>query len=80
MRILFFGQLAERLGREIELDVPAPCTIAELRTQLCEAIPDAAPQLSREKARACIDQVMVGEGALAAPDREIAFIPPLSGG
>ena len=80
MRILFFGRLAETLGREIDLDVPAPCTIAELRIHLREAVPNAAPQLTREKARACIDQVMVGEGALAAPGREIAFVPPLSGG
>jgi sulfur-carrier protein len=81
MKILFFGRLAESLGREVDLDVPdAGCTIAELRRRLAGAVPEAAGQLSRPGVRACIDRVIVPESARVLPHHEIAFVPPLSGG
>lgn len=81
MKILFFGGLAESLGRELELDVPdAGCTVAELRHRLAGAVPEAAGQLSSSRVRACIDQVIVAESARVLPRHEIAFVPPLSGG
>lgn len=77
MRILFFGRLAETIGREIEFDLPAGgCTVAELRNRLAESW----PQLVQPSVRACIDREMAPESAHVAPDREVAFVPPLSGG
>lgn len=74
MKILFFGRLAESLGREAEVDVPASgCTVAELRQRLGEDV--ASPGI-----RACIDQLMVGEEERVLPHHEVAFLPPLSGG
>ena len=81
MKILFFGGLAESLGRELELDVPdAGCTVAELRQRLADAMPQAAGKLASSRARACIDQAIVAETARVLPGHEIAFVPPLSGG
>ncbi len=80
MKILFFGRLAESLGRELDLDVPAGCTIAELRRRIAGALPEAAGQLSSAGARACIDHEIVAESARVLPSHEVAFVPPLSGG
>ncbi|HYJ53539.1 MAG TPA: MoaD/ThiS family protein [Allosphingosinicella sp.] len=74
MKILFFGRLAESLGREVELALPEPgCTVAELRLRLGGAV--ASPAV-----RACIDRAMVPETTRVLPHHEVAFVPPLSGG
>jgi len=74
MKILFFGRLAESLGREVELELPeVGCTVAELRLRL--GGPVASPAV-----RACIDRAMVPETARVLPHHEVAFVPPVSGG
>jgi molybdopterin converting factor small subunit len=74
MKILFFGSLADSLGRELELDVPeAGCTVAELRLRLGQVV-------SSPGVRACIDRSIVPESARVLPHHEVAFVPPLSGG
>jgi molybdopterin converting factor small subunit len=74
MKILFFGRLAESLGREVDLELPeVGCTVAELRLRLGEAV--ASPAV-----RACIDRSIVQESARVLPHHEVAFVPPLSGG
>jgi sulfur-carrier protein len=81
MKILFFGKLAERVGRVVEHDVDAGgCTVAELRRSLAAALPEIADTLGRSSTRACVDQQMVGEDASVRPGQEVAFLPPLSGG
>jgi len=73
VRILFFGSLGERLGREREIEIPdGGCTIAELRARL--------PELAGAIARACIDREVAAEDARVLPGQEVAFVPPLSGG
>ena len=77
MKILLFGRLGETIGREIDFDLPAGgCTVAELRAALAEK----HGTLAAESVRACIDHEIAPESALVLPGREIAFIPPLSGG
>lgn len=74
MKVLFFGRLADSLGREAEVDMPATgCTVAELRRRLGDDV--SSPGI-----RACIDQAMVGEEERVLPHQEVAFLPPLSGG
>jgi len=81
VKILFFGSLGERIGRELDVALPeAGCTVAELRARLAEALPAAADLLTGPSARACIDREIAPEEALVLPGQEIAFIPPLSGG
>ena len=81
MKILFFGRLAERVGREVEFDLPAEgCSVAVLRQLLCTALPAAAEELARPSNRACIDRTVVAESAHVLPSHEVAFVPPLSGG
>lgn len=81
MKVLFFGRLAERAGREVELDLAEEgCTVAELRQRLAVAVPAAADELAKPSNRACIDQALAAEGARVLPSHEVAFVPPLSGG
>ena len=81
MKILLFGKLADKAGREIDVDLPdAGCTVAELRERLCREKPGLAADLSAPSIKACIDQQVAGEHARVLPRHEVAFIPPLSGG
>ena len=81
MKVLLFGKLADKAGRELDIDVPdAGCTVAELRSRLCLEQPSLAADLSAPSIKACIDQQVAAEDALVLPRHEVAFIPPLSGG
>lgn len=81
VRILFFGRVADRFGRETEFDLPpAGCSVAELREALVEGDAEAAGALSARLVRACVDQVVVADSFRVLPGQEIAFIPPVSGG
>lgn len=81
VKVLFFGRLGERLGREREFDLPdGDCTVAELRRRLAALDADLADALGDHDVRVCIDGAIVPETAVVRPIAEIAFIPPLSGG
>jgi MoaE-MoaD fusion protein len=79
IRVLFFATLRDRAGtRVLEMDVPDPATVADLRAaltarvpQLAQALPTAIASRNREFARP--------DEALAEGD-EVAFFPPVSGG
>ena len=72
IRIGFYGRLAERFGREVELEVAAATTVAALRVR-CDGV-DAAT------VRALVNDVTADEGAEVNPGDRVDFLPPLSGG
>lgn len=81
MKILFFGQLADQIGREREVDVPADgCTVAELRRLLSASDARLAHLLGRPGIRAAVDREIALEDALVSPTQEVAFFSPVSGG
>jgi sulfur-carrier protein len=80
MKILLFGKLGDRVGREIEIEHNFGCTVAQLRATLASRYPDAASELASSRVRVCVDQEIVHEEHRLIPGQEIAFIPPLSGG
>lgn len=80
-QILFFGSLADRLGRQIEADLPLEgCTVAELRCLLTERDEAIALALAEPGIRASADQELVGDDQRVSPNQEISFFPVLSGG
>ncbi len=80
VEVLFFGRVAETLGRELRIAIPAAgCTVAELRKRLAEADADAGEALG-SGVRCSIDREIVGEDARVKPGQEIAFFPVFSGG
>lgn len=72
-KIAFYGKLAERIGREVEIDLPADgCTIATLRTRF--------DGLDSATVRACVNDETVSEDHVVMPGDRVDFLPPLSGG
>ena len=79
LRVLFFGQVAEVMGKARMIDAPETgCTIAELRLRLAEAA--GADIMLRPGLRAAIDKQVVGEDAIVLPGAEVAFFSLFSGG
>ena len=72
MKIGFYGRLAERFGREVELDLSAEATVAALRARFAGL--DAAT------VRALVNDEIAGEDARVRPGDRVDFLPPLSGG
>lgn len=81
VRILFFGPLGEKMGREVQLDSSLRHrTVAEVKHLLALQYPQAAEDLASPRLRACIDDVMADEMSIVGSGSEVAFLPPLSGG
>jgi len=79
-RLLFFGRLAEQVGREREVDIPAEgCTIGALRSKLADD-PELEMLAPGRGMLASIDQQVVQDEAHVRSGQEIAFFSPLSGG
>jgi len=72
-KITYYGKLAERIGREIEVELPAGgCTIAVLRARF--------DGLGQEPVQACVNDVTVSDDCVVMPGDRVDFLPPLSGG
>lgn len=81
MKVSFFGRLGDRIGREVEVDLPAmKCSVAELRRHLAERYPAAADDLVAHSVRACVDETIVPDDHVIVPGQRVEFFPPLSGG
>lgn len=79
-RILFYGRVADRLGPEARLDLPAEgLSVREIRQLLAERDEIAADTLLRPDVCASVNLVVVGEDAGARPKQEIAFFALLPG-
>lgn len=80
VRVLFFGRLRDIAGAS-EIDVAdGGGSVAELRALLGAANPALGETLAALEVRVAIDQIMAAADANIEGAREIAFMPPLSGG
>lgn len=80
MKIRFYGRLGEKLGREIDIDLPGGAnSVSQLRNILAERFPEASTELL-ERTRACVADTIVGEAYRLADSNTVEFFPPLSGG
>ena len=80
LTVLLFGKLGELAGREVRLEVPAGCTVRDVRQSLAAAFPAAADDLLSARVRACVDGAIVGDDRMIDGPGEVALLPPLSGG
>ncbi|MFN3522072.1 MAG: MoaD/ThiS family protein [Phenylobacterium sp.] len=79
--VLFFGRVADVLGRRVEIALPAAgCSLAEVRARLGALSEDARAALSRADVRAAVDQALAGDDTWTRPGQEIAFFSMFSGG
>ena len=79
--ILFFGKLAETIGRDVRVELPSGgCTVSELRKLLASRYPDSTADLTSPSLKAWVDDGLVGEDFRVAAGGKVEFFPPLSGG
>lgn len=81
MRILFFGRLSDRIGRDAEIDLPADVrTVADLRRLLATLKPEVGDEFLTRSLRASVGDTVVTDDHPVDEESEVAFFPPLSGG
>jgi molybdopterin synthase sulfur carrier subunit len=81
-KILFMGRLRDAAGAEIEeIDLPTGIgTVGDLRAWLSARSPELGGALSSSSVRAAVDLEIVDDGHSVQEAREVAFLPPFSGG
>ncbi|MEO6340160.1 MAG: MoaD/ThiS family protein [Caulobacteraceae bacterium] len=79
-RVLLFGRLQDIAGWRERSVEPTPPTVAALLDQLAAEDEALGEALRQPSVRVAVDrQITAGDTSLAAA-REIAFMPPMSGG
>ncbi|MEM7741644.1 MAG: MoaD/ThiS family protein [Pseudomonadota bacterium] len=77
MRIVFLGRLADRFGQERRVDLSANLTVADA----IEALEDDDVGLLRAPGISYVlDHHVVGLDMILGDAKELAFLPPVSGG
>lgn len=78
MKLIFYGRLADALGREIEFDIAEGVTVAELRSQLDQRFPGNG--LAGGQIRTCIAGAVATDDETLRSDQPVELLPPVSGG
>lgn len=80
LRLSFYGEIADRLGRECDLALAADgVTVGEIRAELARRDP-AAEVLLTPRIKAALDSRVVGDDAPVASGQELVFFSIVSGG
>ena len=78
-RVLFFGKVADMVGRELEVSLPdGGCTIGELRRRV--AAQTRSDILLQPGVRASLDKQVTTDEARVSAGSEVAFFSLFSGG
>jgi len=81
VKLLFFGRLADRLGREILISAPPEgYSIAELREIIAKEHPQAEADIRRSSVKACVGDAFVHDSFRVFEADIVEFFPPVSGG
>ncbi len=79
VRVLLFARYAELVGRSsVDLEVPAPATVADVIRHLRERVPGAGAL--PERPLAALDRVHALPGHPVGTGAELALLPPMAGG
>lgn len=79
VRVLFFAAYAELVGcPSVDVEVPAPATVADVIRHLRANVPGAGRL--PERPLAAIDQVHAHHDHPVASGAELALLPPMAGG
>lgn len=80
MKVRFYGKLADLLGHEKDVQIAAPCTVAELRAHVIAECNETGKSLADERVRACVSDTIVPESHVVEPGEVVEFLAPVSGG
>ncbi len=79
IKILFFATLRDRIGaKDLELELPATATVADLKTLLVKTYPALSPV--RSSMMAAVNYEYAADEETIPAEAEVAFFPPVSGG
>ena len=79
VRVRLFAVAKQLAGRDaVELELPDGATVADLRSRLAEALPQASDLMAR--VMFAIDRQYADDAAPIPDGAEVACIPPVSGG
>jgi molybdopterin converting factor subunit 1 len=79
LTVKLFAVAKQRVGRnEIEIEMPNPTTVGQLRSAIAEQFPLLADLLRHT--RVAVNSDYAHDALALAPNCEIALIPPVSGG
>jgi molybdopterin synthase sulfur carrier subunit len=79
--VLFFGRIADRCGRSLEIAIPRDgCTVSDLKALVDRHIDGGGDALGEPGLRASVDQVMCADDVWVLPGQEVAFLSAFSGG
>ena len=77
MKLRFFGRLRDAIGGELEIDVPGEVADSE---QLRAWLGRQYPALLNPSVKIALDDQVLVAPAVIAGARQVAFLPPVSGG
>jgi molybdopterin converting factor small subunit len=80
LKLLFYGRLADMLGRERHIAAASSSTIGQLRDRLIEEHEHAKDELSDRRVRVCVADALVGDDHVIHADDTVEFLPPVCGG
>lgn len=80
MQVLLFGRLADLAGWRTREFEPAPATLSALRARIAEIDSALAEALIGPGVQVALDKTLVRGDAALSGARELAFLPPMSGG
>ena len=79
MRVLLFGRLGDVAGWH-QTDVNPAATLSELTCNLANIWPSLGEALTGPGVQVAVDRTVVRGDVRLAPEAEVAFMPPMSGG
>jgi len=82
IQVLLFARLRDQLGTGVvNLEIPSPAHVHEIRAALAAQFPDQADVVAAGKALVAINQTLTNdEQAVATDQDEVALFPPMTGG
>jgi molybdopterin converting factor small subunit len=81
MDVFFYGRLGERVGRQVNVEVPeGGCAVTELRRLIASQHPQISDEIVQQRVRACVADDIVPESFRVSEGQTVEFFPPVSGG
>jgi molybdopterin converting factor small subunit len=80
VKVVFYGRLADVIGRQLDVTLPPGCSVSQLRDRLAAEHPAAEQVLRSQRARTCIGDTLVHDDHVLEGAETVEFLPPVSGG
>jgi molybdopterin converting factor small subunit len=80
VKVVFYGRLADLIGRELDVSLPTGSSVSQLRDRLAAEHPAAEQVLRSQRARTCIGDTLVRDDHVLQGGETVEFLPPVSGG